>query len=246
MGYMYKNNFDTVYEADYGEVVKINDPKSEYNGKDLFLAGSTINGHCYKDWNTFNNSPDQVCYICESVFDDGDLFVDDVTNNLPKLIEEGGVATANSIKDEVKKYLESSEFFYESDFAGVIESKNFDEQIINHIALTTFELVDWQTPQAVIYENDEIWLDNIKEYYDEKFKNISKQSLFEFGDYICENVDFNYDAPDESIIYIYENKEKYNEGEYLEQISLLNDNLEKNIKEYLQDVYDYNDKEMEV
>lgn len=63
--------------------------------------------------------------------------------------------------------------------------------------------------------------------------DIEMGSLFKFGNYICEVDDFNDDNINESIIYIYESKDKYNQREYLEQISLNNKNIKDNIEDYM-------------
>jgi len=63
--------------------------------------------------------------------------------------------------------------------------------------------------------------------------DIEMGTIFNFGNYICEVDDYNQDNPNESIIFIYESKEKYNLGEYLEQISLNNENIKENIEDYM-------------
>lgn len=168
MSYLYRNNFSTEYEADIGSILKINDPSSKYNNRLIYEHGSTFNGYCYKDYNNFKNNPDEVCYIAEGEFDDT-LFVDFVNENKEKLIQEGGISTTNSIKDEIKQELEYMEYFYEYQKDGVvhtIEAKNFDEEIIDKIAEVVIDIVDWQTTQAYICETD--WTDTISDYYKAK------------------------------------------------------------------------------
>lgn len=69
-------------------------------------------------------------------------------------------------------------------------------------------------------------------------KDIEMGTLFGVGDYICEVDDFNYDAPNESIVFIYGNYEDYLNGDYIETISLLNENIRENIKEYIEEMYE--------
>lgn len=175
MDYLYENKFSNVYEADVGMIVTIDDFKSKYNNKLMYLSGGTSNGYCYKDYNNFKNNPDKVCYIAESVFDD-DLLVDFVNNNKNRLIEEGGISTANSIKDEIRKELEYNDYFYEYQKKGVvytIDAKHFDEEMINGFAESVFDIVDWQSTSSYIAETD--WEDAIKSYYDKKIKSLGEE-----------------------------------------------------------------------
>lgn len=170
MSYLYKNNFEDTYEADVGKIAKVLDPKSKFNTKQMYVAGTTFNGYCYKDYNNFKNNPDEICYIAECGFDDT-LFVDYVTENKNTLINQGGISTYNSIRDEVINNLEYEEYYYEYEKDGAvytIEAKNFDKELINQITEEVFNVIDWQTSQAYIYETD--WREDICEYYNNKFK----------------------------------------------------------------------------
>lgn len=171
MSYLYKNKFANVYESDIGNIVKIDDSNSKYNQKLMYIAGGTLNGYCYKDYNNFENNPNDVCYIAECCFDN-DLFVDYVNENKDKLIKDGSVSTAESIKEEIKNQLKSEEYYYEYEKDGIvytIESKDFDDELISRMTEYIFDVVDWQTTQALIYETD--WCEDIKEYYDKKFND---------------------------------------------------------------------------
>ena len=163
------NNNENIYQGDVGNIAKVIDPESIFNTKLMYVAGSTFNGYCYKDYNTFKNNPDEICYIAECGFDGDTLFVDYVNENKEKLIKEGGLATANSIKEEIRNALKFEEYYYEYEKDGIvhtIESKDFDDKLINQLAEYVFNVVDWQTTQALIYETD--WREDIKEYYDNK------------------------------------------------------------------------------
>lgn len=171
MNYLYKNNFSYIYKADVGSIVKIIDDKSEFNNKLMYESGGTFNGYCYKDYNTFKNKPDEVCYIAECDFDK-DLFVDYVNDNKEKLIEEGGISTANSIKEEIKYFLIHDEYYYKyqkNNVVYTIKAKDFDEEFINKIAEIVFDVVDWQCTSSFICETD--WTNEIANYYEEKLKD---------------------------------------------------------------------------
>ncbi|MDO5557810.1 MAG: hypothetical protein Q4G05_06215, partial [Clostridia bacterium] len=98
-------------------------------------------------------------------------FVDYVKENKEKLINEGGVSTTNSIKEEIRNCLIYDEYYYEYEKNGVvhiIEAKDFDDELINLFAQETFDIVDWQTTQALINEID--WREDISQYYNKKLK----------------------------------------------------------------------------
>ena len=161
INYMYENNFEDIYIADVGSIAKIKDLKSKYNNKLTYISGGTFNGYCYKDYNTFKNNPDEICYVAESGFSKEPLLVDYVNENKDKLIKDGGFSTANSIKEEVRNVLKYEEYFYEYEKNGnvyTIEAKNFDE----------IDIVDWQSTQSFLCERD--WGDCIADYYDEKLQ----------------------------------------------------------------------------
>ena len=171
MNYLYKNEFEEIYQADIGNISKIKDTKSRYNNKLIYEYGETFNGYCYKDYNNFKARPDEICYIAECVFNGNNLFVDYVNKNKEKLIKEGGVSTANSIKEEIRNVLEYDEYYYEYQKDGIvytIQSKDFDNDLINIIASEVFDVVDWQTTQSYICETD--WKLLIEDYYNKKIK----------------------------------------------------------------------------
>lgn len=174
MSYLYKNEFEEVYQADVGNISKIKDSESKYNNKLIYKAGRTLNGHCYKNYNIFETKPDEICYIAECVFDKNNMFVDYINGNKEKLIKKGGVSTANSIKEEIRNTLKYDEYYYEYQKDGIvhtIQSKDFDDKLINIIASEVFDVVDWETTQAYIYETD--WSEDINEYYRNKFNKES-------------------------------------------------------------------------
>ena len=92
---------------------------------------------------------------------------------------------------------------------------------------------EYQNTKYSTYEMLEKWLKNnmksIKKEYEE-FIGKTKD-IYVVGNYICIVDDYNYDNPKESIVMIYRN------GDYLEQVSLSNDNIRKNIKDYIIDTY---------
>lgn len=98
---------------------------------------------------------------------------------------------------------------------------------------------EYQNTKYSTYEMLEKWLKNnmksIKKEYEE-FIGKAKD-IYVVGNYICIVDDYNYDNPKESIVMIYENNKDYRNGDYLEQVSLSNDNIRKNIKDYIIDTY---------
>lgn len=67
--------------------------------------------------------------------------------------------------------------------------------------------------------------------------DIEMGTIFRFGDYVCEVDDYNPDNLNESIVFIYESEKKLKAGEWLEQISLLNENIKDNIESYMMEKY---------
>lgn len=171
MSYLYKNTFESVYEADIGEIVKIKDSKSEFNNKLMYEQSGTFNGYCYKDYNNFYNHPDEICYIAEC--DDNDkLLVDFVNENKDRLIKEGAFSTANSIKEEIRNYLQYEEYYYRYQRDSVvrtIKAKDFDDEMIDKFAENVFDIVDWQCTSSYIAESD--WKDDIEDYYEKKLND---------------------------------------------------------------------------
>ena len=164
---------EKIHKADFGEIAEVIDPKfkSKLNTKMMYVAGQTPNGYCYKDYNTFQNDPDGVCYIAECGFGDDILFVDYINENKEKLIASGVISTRNSIKDEIREVLRHDEYYYEFESNGVVKTicvKDFDDAIIEIIAEEVINTVDWQTSQAYIYEID--WCEDINEYYHKKIQ----------------------------------------------------------------------------
>lgn len=166
---------EKIHKADFGEIAEVIDPKSKskLNTKMMYVAGQTPNGYCYKDYNTFQNDPDGVCYIAECGFGDDILFVDYVNENKEKLIASGVISTRNSIKDEIREVLKHDEYYYKYEYNGIvhaIHSRDFEDGIIDNIAKTVFEEIDWQTSQAYTSEID--WCEDINEYFKKRLKNI--------------------------------------------------------------------------
>ena len=156
------NGFSDLNESasEYDSVGSI----QEIDGKKYYVSDDTFNGSCYKSARAYNNNPDKVCYICEFVFQDSDkLPVDEIEAKKKELIDDGGVSTKNSIKEEIKAALEAEEYNYVSNSGKKIEAKDFDDGLFDFIADDVFNMVDWQSTSAFIGETD--WSGAIEEYY---------------------------------------------------------------------------------
>jgi len=73
--------------------------------------------------------------------------------------------------------------------------------------------------------------------YDEKTESLSQQDIIQYKGYVAEVDEPNYDNENETIVTIYKSMKDYKNGDYLENISLKNDNLEEYIKSYIDDTY---------
>lgn len=170
-----EGSFDDL-DAEYGAI-------KEINGKKYYVAGSTSQGMAYKNINTYNSDPDGICYICEHFFEDFDdadwqVPVDEVEKNKEKYIQEGGISTHNSIKEEVRTML-SNGWYYDRSNGERIEGKDFDDEIVDSLADETIEVVDWQSTGAFInadLDNDSVIGELIEDFYNKKFNESEQKS----------------------------------------------------------------------
>ena len=63
------------------------------------------------------------------------------------------------------------------------------------------------------------------------------KGYFKYLDFIIEKEEENTENTNETIVQIYESEQDYIDGDYLERVSLGKDNLESNIKEYIEQEY---------
>ena len=64
-------------DCNMGCIKKVSDPNNFSDLIDMYVAGSTINGYCYKDYDTFYKKLDEVCYIADET-----LYKDYVNDNI--------------------------------------------------------------------------------------------------------------------------------------------------------------------
>lgn len=93
------------------------------------------------------------------------------------------------------------------------------------------------------YEQLEKWLDNNKEKIKEEYIKCETNGDLPYGEeihhngYICLVNDYNDDNKKETLVEIYKSKKDMKNGNYLEIVSLKNDQLEKNIRNYVNENY---------
>jgi len=63
------------------------------------------------------------------------------------------------------------------------------------------------------------------------------KGYFKYLDFIIEKEEENTENTNEIIVQVYESEQDYIDGDYLERVSLGKDNLESNIKEYIEQEY---------
>lgn len=128
-----------VKEPGVGAIVK------DASGKEYYQAGPTDQGYVFKDMDAYKNNRDAVCYICEGGFDDypdGLIPVEDLTGEgLAKAIRYGSVDTHNSIIEDLKRYWDYVE-------------APIKEEFLESAAYLVFDMVDWQSTNALINEID--------------------------------------------------------------------------------------------
>jgi hypothetical protein len=145
--------------------------KEVVEGGVKYTPDQTNQGYVFKDLNEIKNKTNNVCYIAECEFDNGDLIINE--DNLPKLIDLGGVCTYQSALSNVKSLVA----FGFPEFAKQTDLFNeFAEKITDYI----LQEVDWCCFSTMLNEID---LEEGLEYFlQEKFTEFAKKRLKEDGD----------------------------------------------------------------
>lgn len=145
--------------------------KEVVEGGVKYTPDSTDNGYVFKDMNEVKNKTNNVCYIAECEFDNGDLIINE--KNLPRLIELGGVCTYQSALKYTKEVIES----YFPEFAKQTDLFNeFAEKLTDYI----LQEVDWQCFSTMLNDMD---LDDELDYFlQDKFAEFAKARFEEDGD----------------------------------------------------------------
>lgn len=183
---------DKINDYNVGYIKKVPNQNNSSSLIDIYIAGNTINGYCYKDYDAFYNKPDEVCYIAECVFDEA-LYKDYVNDNKEKLIMKCGISTYNSIKQELKYIFELEKYYYKYQKKGIaytIPYTEFDDEMIDSFVKDVFDNIDWQTSQSYISEID--WTESINQYYKEKFHKEKRRRtlLISIDNYRVDNIKY--------------------------------------------------------
>lgn len=103
---------------------------------------------------------------------------------------------------------------------------------------------DYKDTNKSGYEKLGEWLENNEEKIKREYiKEETTNGYLPYGTEICQNGyicivdDYNADNIDETIIEVYKSRQDWRNGKYLERVSLKNEHLEKNIKEYIKENY---------
>lgn len=100
-----------------------------------------------------------------------------------------------------------------------------------------YKIIGWGDLDTVF--NDDRYISIDKDYNNVKYNpDIEMGNVFMFDNYICEIDDYNQENPNESIVFIYESLNKFEDRDYIEQVSLLNKNIKENIEDYMEENYD--------
>jgi hypothetical protein len=162
--------------------------KEVVEGGVKYTPDQTNQGYVFKDLNEIKNKTNNVCYIAECEFDNGDLIINE--DNLPKLIDLGGVCTYQSALSNVKSLVA----FGFPEFAKQTDLFNeFAEKITDYI----LQEVDWQCFGTMLNDMDleeelEVFLQDkfveyakkrLKEDNDDTTYNSDKELFYKFADY---------------------------------------------------------------
>jgi hypothetical protein len=145
--------------------------KEVVEGGVKYTPDQTNQGYVFKDLNEIKNKTNNVCYIAECEFDNGDLIINE--DNLPKLIDLGGVCTYQSALSNVKSLVA----FGFPEFAKQTDLFNeFAEKITDYI----LQEVDWCCFGTWL--NDMDLEEELEVFLQEKFTEFAKKRLKEDGD----------------------------------------------------------------
>ena len=76
------------------------------------------------------------------------------------------------------------------------------------------------------------------------YENLEVGDTMEYLEYIAEVDEINPDNNKENIVNFYENKQDYIDGERIESVSLKTKNLKQNIRDYIEENYNLEEKDM--
>ena len=112
-----------------------------------FQAGASAQGYIYKNYETFYNSSDAVCYIPESTFtDDNNKIQKTLILNREQLknhIALGKVWTRNTICKKVRLWGKQG-------LKTEYKDSAIFEDFVNYIANKVFDVIDWQSPTSYL------------------------------------------------------------------------------------------------
>lgn len=145
--------------------------KEVVEGGVKYTPDRTEQGYVFKDLNEIKNKTNNVCYIAECEFDNGDLIINE--DNLPKLIDLGGVCTYQSALSNVKSLVA----FGFPEFAKHTDLFNeFAGKITDYI----LQEVDWCCFGTMLNEMD---LEEELDYFlQDKFAEFAKARFEKDGD----------------------------------------------------------------
>ena len=147
--------------------------KEVVEGGVKYTPDRTDQGYVFKDMNEVKNKTNNVCYIAECDFDEESLIINE--ENLPKLIEAGGVCTYQSALKYTKETIE----YY---FPALNNSDLFDmcQEFAEKLTDYIFQEVDWQCFSTMLNEMD---LEEELDYFlQDKFTEFAKARFEKDGD----------------------------------------------------------------
>jgi len=146
--------------------------KEVVEGGVKYTCGHTDQGYVFKDMNEVKNKTHNVCYIAECDFDGESIIITD--ENLPKLIDLGGVCTYQSALKYTKELIES--MFPEFAKKHTDLFNEFAEKITDYI----LQEVDWLCFGTMLNEMD--LQEELEVFLQEKFTEFAKTRLEKDGD----------------------------------------------------------------
>lgn len=105
-------------------------------------------GYCYKNLDNFLNKHDEICYIAECAFDDGDMVIRANDEQITEMIADGSATTTNEIIKQLHELCKSYK---------VPENRLF----IEWLARCVFDVCEWQCISTYlnVLSIDEVYAD---------------------------------------------------------------------------------------
>lgn len=142
-----------------------------------------------------------------------------IAEEVKELIGDGAVDLEDAIELWINERLMEYRIAYTDSLITKFEPKPIVDQIAAH-----------EVPAKQLTEGAE----NFNKRTEDKVQG----DIIKYKGFVIEVDEVNTENNNETIVFIYKNKQAQEDGDYIEQVSLNTDNLEQNVKDYIDEMYD--------